>query len=337
MNEIDTIARINKIFPRDKSQINKVFESDAEILKLKDFNLHVNIDEFSNEDMLRDDDPYTLGWNLSLGSISDILASGGTPLYYGHAMIKGYDWDDTYIDQFSLGIADVLKKSGIAFIGGDFGQSKNWRYTAVVLGQGDHPPLLRKGACDGDSIYITGKIGGGNFDAGLLLTKDNGYCQHLLKTHKNRFYLRHNEASIIRQFATSCIDTSDGVFNGLNTITQLNKVGYEIRDLPFLEEGIILSEKLSFPKINLFLGESGEYELLFTVNQAKEKELILKAEQKGVQFFRLGSVAKSAENRRILHEDGRTYDLTDLNVRARDFKSPQEYLAAMMKHLYQHA
>ncbi|MCL1875080.1 MAG: hypothetical protein FWF87_02325 [Synergistaceae bacterium] len=88
-----------------------------------------------------------------------------------------------------------------------------------------------------DSIYITGKIGAGNLQA--------------LKI-KKRFTLRNAEAEVVRQHATSCIDTSDGAWNAVNLIAAQSKVGYELHDLPYDATGLRITNTLGWPKELLF-------------------------------------------------------------------------------------
>ena len=146
INEKEIINRILDKFPRSANQLNQRFESDAEILKNGSGHLLFTADEFSGEDLFRDNDPYVLGWNLATGTLSDILASGGDPIYYAHSLSLDQDkWDENYLDAFAVAIADVLKQTGATFIGGDTGISDNWHYTGIALGSAQNP-LMRRGS-----------------------------------------------------------------------------------------------------------------------------------------------------------------------------------------------
>jgi len=331
MNEIDIIKRINQIIPRNKNQLNNCFESDSEIINMDNVQLLVNVDDFSKEDMFRENDPYVLGWNLAVGGISDILATGGVPKFYSHAMTTGKNWDKVYIDGFCSGIADALNEANVSFIGGDLSKSTDWRYTALVIGKALDKPLLRKGALAGDSIYVSGEIGLGNFEAGLLLESENQVINEMYGSKKNRFSLRLLEAEIISQFASACIDTSDGAFNALNAIAEINNVGYKVNNIPYIAECIQLSTLLSLPKIIFFLCESGEYELLFTVNPEREDAFLKVAKTKNLTFFKLGKIVPISSKSKIMYEDNKTINLSNLNIRARDFKEPGDYLKSIIE------
>ena len=78
-------------------------------------------DEFSDEDLFRTDNPYRLGYNLAAATISDVLAVGGTPYAYSHAVKASSSWTSEYVTQLAQGIGAVLKTCGIGSIGGDIG------------------------------------------------------------------------------------------------------------------------------------------------------------------------------------------------------------------------
>ncbi|MBN2440387.1 MAG: hypothetical protein JXJ04_03550 [Spirochaetales bacterium] len=186
-----------------------------------------SMDEFSKEDNFRESDPGVLGANLATGSISDILASGGIPLFYAHAMVIGDTWDDQFIKEFSQGIAEVLAKAKTTFLGGDLGKSKTWHYTASVIGKAPLKPVRRTGARAGENIYITGRIGGGNLEAALTLYvkkySGNKMMSNIMTSIPIKFVLRLKESRLIQKYASCSIDTSDGVFNALNEIAEKNK------------------------------------------------------------------------------------------------------------------
>ena len=78
-----------------------------------------------------------MGWNLAVGGISDILASGGKPIFYGQSLVVKNDWKTNDIKKLTQGIKSILNITGIHFIGGDFGIQDDWTYTAVVIGVPD--------------------------------------------------------------------------------------------------------------------------------------------------------------------------------------------------------
>lgn len=322
--EKEIIKVINRHMPRSSSQVNRVFESDSEIVAFHGKGLLFTMDEFSEEDLLREDDPFKLGWNMAIGSISDILASGGRPKFYAHSMVIRDSWTIDYVEKLSLGIAQVLNETGAAFIGGDFGIAPTWRYTASVIGDLEGQAMLRSRAKVGDGIYLTGPIGRGNVEAALKLYEQNPILKHLTGRWKNSFRLRSREAEVIKRYSRCCIDTSDGVFNSLGTISEMSGTGFVVNDLPYVKSGLLLAKSLKLPKEMLFLGECGEYELLFTISRESEEEFSRAASEQQLKFYKIGEIKEQGILSLLARE--REIDLRTYSLRARNYADPKDYL-----------
>ncbi len=329
--EDETIRMMAGLMPRSSKQLNQLFEADAEIVEFNGKKLLVTLDEFSDEDQWRTTDPETLGWNLAVGAISDILATGGRPVFYAHSLTASQSWDQDYLKLFATGVSRALKEAGVSFLGGDFGRAVEWRCTATVLGSLPGRSLLRSTASAEELIFLSGEVGRGNLEAFLRMAGEKGIVGQCFKLFKNQFALRLKEAELLREYATACIDTSDGVFNALNTIAELSGVGYEIADLPYLSGGRHLARCCQLPKTLLFLGESGEYELLFTIKAEEQETFLTAAKSAKLKFHLLGRTTSSFD--RILFEDGRKIDLAQFKLRARDFSEPRTYLKNLIAEL----
>ena len=303
-------------------RLNACFESDAEVIVLNGGKCLFTMDEFSEEDRFGEGDARLLGWNIAVGAISDIYACGGQPLYYAHALTVDEKWDGRYVSGFGEGVRDALEATGARFIGGDCGRAKLWRCTVSVLGLCEGAPVLRRGAAPGDGIYLTGPIGGGNLEAALRLAQGQAGAGAPGPDWVLRLPVRREESMLIKGFASACIDTSDGVWAGLNALGDLNGCGYALANLPYLPAGLDFSARASLPRGLLFLGECGEYELLFTVRPEREAALVVAAREAGCEPHRLG---RMTAGERTLSEAGRTLDLASLRIQARDYATPQEY------------
>lgn len=312
---------ITSIFPRSENQLNRVNESDSEILKFNGKKLLVNVDEFSKEDRFLENDPYRLGWNIAVGALSDIYATGGVPKYFAQSLVIGENWDEKYIERFSCGVRDLLGVTETFLIGGDLGKDKDYRYTAVVIGECDGDPLLRSNAKNGDSIFITGEVGGGNLEAFLSTVGDNS----LTNLISSKFTPRKKEGELIKKFSKCCIDTSDGVFNSLNIIAAESSVGYQVENIPYITAGKNITKVMRMNPMVLFLGEAGEYELLFTIPQNVKEQFVTEAKECGCSFYEIGKITE--ENRVYIEKKrGKEIDLSKVNFRARDFNNVREYI-----------
>jgi thiamine-monophosphate kinase len=327
-HERSLIDLINSVMPVSPLRKSRSGEADAELILLGDKEYLFTTDDFSSEDLFWEGDPFDLGWNLACGAISDIIASGGQPLVYAHAMVVPPAWDGPYIREFSRGISAVLQEYGVSFIGGDTGRAEKWRYTASVIGFPVGKALGRRACRAGDAIFVTGQIGAGNLMAALSLYAGDHNLDTLPRAGGTRFSTHTKLPGIISKYASSAIDTSDGVFAALQTLADLNGTGFKIGDLPFLSRGLLASRLLELPPLLLLLGECGEYEILFTVSQGHKELLKDELNRQDIEAHELGEITSNAGQKTVLHEN-RPYDLESYSLKARDFDRVEDYLKAM--------
>ncbi|MCF8296353.1 MAG: thiamine-phosphate kinase [Saprospiraceae bacterium] len=329
--ETDIIKKIIGILPKSGFLQNRFFESDAEIINHNSKKLLFSIDEFSQEDFFRDDYPFELGYNIAVATISDVLASGGKPLYYAHSIsIDNEKWDSNFIEAFSQGIAKVLKNAGAGFIGGDLGKSESWKYTGVIIGETENP-ITRIGAKEGDLLFMTGQLGAGNIEAAMKLFLNYDFLGNKIKVPRLKLNLRNKESEFINKFATSCIDSSDGVLSALITISDLNNVGFEITNLPYTKEGIKLCELISKPKCMLFMGECGEYELVFTIKKQDRKTFLEEAKDSNLSFTQIGVIQE--KQTKSLRTEDENIDFNKFEIKARDYNNTEEYLTDLLTYV----
>lgn len=272
-NENEIIGRILRNFRKSPLHRNEFFHSDSEIFTLDGKDYLISADGYSDEDHFRLDDPFILGSNLAACTLSDIYACGGKPLFYCNSLNCDPDWSADYIDTLSKGIASVIEKSGAGFLGGDLGSYGKWNFTGIVIGEAERI-VTRKGAKPGDLLYLTGEIGGGNFEAVSVLSSGNGSAAEFFHKNRVKFPVRMKEAELVSKYANCCIDSSDGLFRSLDIISEINECGYAVSGIPYFSPGELWAKGAGIPKEALMFGECGEYELLFAVSPENEKILL---------------------------------------------------------------
>ncbi len=328
--ESKIIELINHEMPQSPLRKSISGEVDSEVILLGDKEYLFTTDDFSREDLLREHDPYILGWNIACGMISDVIASGGKPLTYSHSMvIPGY-WDDIFIKRFSQGISKVLKRYAISFIGGDLSLSDHWRYTASLIGKPGVRIINRHGCQAGDSIFLTGKIGAGNLDAVFNLYSYIDQVKLIADQTTNKFTVHDKLPDLIAKYASSAIDTSDGVLSALLSITELNNTGFKINNLHFHSKGRLLSKTLNLPQLLLFAGECGEYEILFTVNKSLKNSLSNELTRQKIKAYEIGLMTDDSTQKLVSYHK-KEYNFAKYNIKARDFKQVHEYLKSMIE------
>jgi thiamine-monophosphate kinase len=323
-SEKEIIEIMDRLLPQKR--LNRCNESDCEIIILGGKRFLYTTDEFSAEDRFCERDPRLLGWNIAAGAISDIYACGGAPLYYAHSLTVAKTWDTAFVEGFGRGVADALRKSGALCIGGDCGQAQAWRCCVSVIGACKGAPMTRVGARPGHGIYLSGRIGAGNVQAALGVIPAGKLSA--LNVSRMQLPLRGRETALIRRYASSCIDTSDGVWKAVSILADINECGYALNALPYHRAGALIAKAASLPQIMLFLSECGEYELLFTVPADRERKFTKEAHKNGMRFYRLGIITESS---RIAADGKDTIDLSSLKIEARGFDSTRHYLRALTR------
>ncbi len=286
MREYELIRRLAGSFNRSADQSNTLFECDSEIIQFGDQTWALTMDDFSpEEDFFTSDDPERLGNNLAVATLSDLFAAGARPRYYMQTVGLPSDVEQSFVDDFMQGIRLALDSAGCFLCGGDVGNADPWRYCGFAMGfvEGG-PPLKHLIPSAPQSLWITGELGDANLAA-------------LQRAPAPLFELRSKEASFIRTCATSCIDTSGGLFDALWLLHEQNPTAtFEIQmaAVPYAAEIKAAASAMAFPPEAALIGGAGEYELLFTVPERVPGTITNELERIGAT--RIGTVFPDAKS-----------------------------------------
>jgi len=329
-SEKETILRIVRSMPPSAKHVNDVFHSDSEIVEIGGKQYLFSIDTFSDEDHFRTDKPYLLGRNLCACTASDILACGGTLVFFSHSLTIPQTWDLEYIGKLAEGIADVITLCKGFFAGGDLNSSSQWSFTGAAFGEAARI-VTREGARPGDLLYLTGAVGAGNFEAASELCARDPGLSALLDNNRVEFPLRTAEAPLMARHASACIDTSDGLLNGLMMLAEINAIGFAVKSIPYFPPGVTLAQHLGLPVEILMAGECGEYELLFTVSPEREAAMLREAQERRMTLHLIGRMTEKG-TASVMSAD-RAMDVGDFAISARAFRDHGEYIAALTRYL----
>jgi len=291
-----TIDKIAGNFLKAPHKIGNTHESDAEIIELGESNEHYLA--LTTDALVEEvasglyDNPHFIGWMLAMVNFSDLAAVGADPL--GLLLTISYSPDSTknFITQLARGISDACREVNTFVLGGDTNQGKDLLLSGCAVGLVPKQcALTRMGAKVDDRLYITYPAGLGNIYAFLKLSRMN----LLLSGSFYKPVARIKEGRVIRNYASSCMDSSDGVLHTVDTLMRLNGLRFVLYDnweriLHPMAHRITRLKRI--PAWLVLAGIHGEYELVFTVSISKEQEFLAAAKRIGWNPLLIGEVTE---------------------------------------------
>lgn len=298
---------------KDKYGLTKVGD-DCAVLPKDD-----KTDMVVTADMLVEDIDFRLDWTTPefLGhkalavSLSDIAAMGADPVFAMVSLgVPETVWNTDFTDKFYEGWFVLAKHHKVELIGGDISKTPDKIVVdSIVFGEiAKGQAILRSGAKPGDSIFVTGELGGA---AGGLILLESGVRYGQSNDTRRKLITRQlrptPQIEIGKQLSaqglcTSLIDLSDGLSSDLAHICRASGVGARI-----YAELIPVSRNLSElsitaeQRIGLALNGGEDFELLFT---AAEKKLIA-ADLSGIT--KIGEVTTDVGIIKILDKSGTSF------------------------------
>jgi thiamine-monophosphate kinase len=264
--------------------------------------------------------PYLLGKKALAVNVSDIAAMGGQAEFALLSVALPSRLDDGWIADFIAGFADKLAAERMILIGGDTTSGDRLVISVTVLGSiAQGKAIKRAGARPGDGVYITGDLG--LAAAGLHLCQGRGFtCDDVAASpwpNLLRALLDPEAQSAMGWLladlggVSAMQDISDGVATDLAHICQASQVAAEIfanclAPHPELEKYCQLA---GLDPIDLQLRGGEDYQLLFTMPQAREGALALSCAAAGLPApKRIGLIREGAGV--WLRQDGTAKEIT---------------------------
>lgn len=258
LGEREVIRRLAKLVP-GREDVRVGIGDDAAVVKVegshKDF-LLTSDSVIEGTHFFADAPPEQIGHKAIGRVLSDFAAMGGEPLWALIDVVANRGMPLDRLAGVYKGAAKLAGKYGLAIVGGDMAGGPELQLH--VFGVGEIPKqsaVLRSGAQAGDTIYVTGSLGGS------------------LQGKHLTFEPRLEEGLWLREsrWANAMIDISDGLATDLAHILEMSKAGAEILAdaIPVSDAVRAMKDKRSPLEHALFDGE--DFELLFTVSSEKQK------------------------------------------------------------------
>ena len=245
---------------------------------------------------------FLLGQKSFLSSVSDIFAMGARP----HACLVSLglplNIEPSFVEDLYDGMLKQANRLGASIVGGNISRSEKLFIDMTVTGV-VHPEAVvtRAGASVGDSIYVTGELGGaalaskcllkGRIDRSMVMRAESVFRGVSAGTQSEgddaavvellaRFFvpkIRAEEARLLSEarICTSMIDISDGIGSDLSQICFESGVGalIEIDSIPVFDRIPAIAMRGGFDLRELAICGGEDYELLFTVGFGEEARL----------------------------------------------------------------
>jgi len=274
--ELGLIERIkSKIKPYSKDVVAGIGD-DAAVLKYGKKNYILFTTDMLVENVhfsLKYFTPEQIGMKAIEQNVSDIAAMGGIPKFALVSLALPRNIDVGFIDRLYSGINKKSKKYEISIVGGNISHSEKIIASVAMIGFAEKKYLtLRNGAKIGDLIFCSGDAG--KSSAGLKLLKQNTGGKSI-KKHLEPVSRLNLARKLAKIGINSMIDVSDGVASEIRHICKESKVGAIIYadKIPISKDTIIDSKKIKKNPIGFALYGGEDFELIFTANKNKMKQL----------------------------------------------------------------
>ncbi len=221
------------------------------------------------------------GAKLIKRNLSDIAAMGGTPDRALLNLLCGPKLSIAWLEAFVEGIRQTCEQYEVKLVGGDISALQGDQFSAVLTQTGyTTNPILRSGTSEGDTIYVTGTLGGS-----------------MLKKHYT-FEPRLAEGRWLAESGacSAMMDLTDGLAKDLPTFVP-NKCSAWL-DLPAIPVSVDAKQLGGDPIQHAFC-DGEDYELLFTVKQNQNLEEFEQSWQKkfpDVELAKIGRIGTEMDN-----------------------------------------
>jgi thiamine-monophosphate kinase len=239
--------------------------------------------------------PESVGHRCLARGLSDIAAMGGEPVAAFLSLALPRNLPQSWVGRFARSLISLAERYGVTLAGGDTAESPDGILADIVV-VGAVPKgtaILRSKARPGESIYVSGELGG----SAAAVWKMRKEMRKKSKRKLNvREYPRHffpepriELGRILREkgLASAMIDTSDGLSTDLAHICEESGVGAEVEaeSIPRASVGKPSSHEVDL-QFALHGGE--DYELLFTAPRGKR----IPSRIAGIPITRIGCITR---------------------------------------------
>jgi thiamine-monophosphate kinase len=231
--------------------------------------------------------PRRIGWKAMARNLSDIAAMGGLPRWAVVSIGLRPDTPLRHVREIYRGLRDAAARFDCEIVGGDTTRVRRDPFVVVaLLGRVEPQRLVRRsGSRVGDSVFVTGRLGG---------SRRGKHLRFIPRITEARWLTRHFPIHAM-------IDLSDGLSSDLRRLVEADRqrIGFEIiaAELPLAPA--------ARGSLRAALDDGEDFELLFTVDPRQVSALRRNwARRFQLQLTEIGRVVRAPGRVSILHPDG---------------------------------
>lgn len=235
-------------------------------------------------------------------NVSDIISKGVIPYGYFLSLAIDKTIDENWIKSFCDGLSQDQKKYNIKLLGGDTVSSQNGIFITInMLSISNEAIIKRSTANSDDSIYVSGYIG--DSAVGLNLIQNSSIQENLSESDKNYlldgYYLpdpKFKIVELLRKYASSSMDTTDGLFHDLKTLSKASGLHFHINKQSIPHSNAVRKFLKYNNSYDLTYFGGDDYQTIFTANKRDHSNIIKHAKKIEVNITEIGFVGdKSLE------------------------------------------
>lgn len=238
-----------------------------------------------------------VGWKVVAMNLSDLAAKGAEPIggLYAFGLPRWFKVNDAL--EIASGIKEASNFYGARYLGGDVNESDEVVVSGAVLGVAEKF-IPRNGAKPGEVVAVTGPFGLTAAGLKILLegleAGDEGK-RCLKAVYQPEPKVKEGVTLAKGGYASSCIDSSDGLAVSLHELARASKVGFSIDNVPVPPEVLLFAQRNGLDPYELAFYGGEEYELVVTIPEAKWDEAVKAIEKVGGSLHRIGRVTSKNE------------------------------------------
>lgn len=209
-------------------------------------------------------------------ALSDLAAMGASASHFTLALTLPWS-DRDWLQDFSEGLSKMAVACDISLVGGDTTRGALAVSIQVHGWVAPGKALCRSGAQVGDHVFVSGELG--SAAGGLALAR--GHTRSDFDLSSSPLYRRFSEpyprlglGVLLSGLASSCVDVSDGLIADAGHLSRCSNVQLQI-DADYVPVHQDLCDGFPGHAIEMALSGGDDYELLFTVPEARVQELSL--------------------------------------------------------------